>query len=76
MGNSCNLFIADPEIIQAMLVTKNAQIDKTGAFEGVFKNFFGTSFLFAKSDEVWKAKRKAVAHAFYKDRLAYMIGVL
>ena len=52
-----------------MLVTKNAQIEKTGQFIGIFKNFFGNSFLFSKGDEVWKMKRKALAHAFYKDKL-------
>ena len=69
MGSNLTLFISDPEIVQDMISTKNASIDKTGEFEGIFKNFFGNSFLFAKSDELWKAKRKSVAHAFYKDRL-------
>mmetsp|Transcript_33780 Transcript_33780/g.41757 ORF Transcript_33780/g.41757 Transcript_33780/m.41757 type:complete len:83 (+) Transcript_33780:377-625(+) len=59
-----------------MLVTKNAQIDKTGAFEGIFKNFFGNSFLFSKSDQRWKDKRKGVAHAFYKDKLVVMLDNL
>ena len=59
-----------------MLVTKNAQIDKTGEFEGVFKNLFGNSFIFSKSDEHWKIKRKATAHAFYKDRLTHMLDEL
>ena len=76
MGSEVNVFIADPEIVQEMLVTKNAEIDKTGAFEVAFKNFFGHSFLFAKSDVEWRAKRKAVAHAFYKDRLTQMIYIL
>ena len=71
-----NLFVGDPAIVQEMLVTKNAQIDKTGAFEGVFKNLFGRSFIFGKSDELWKIKRKATAHAFYKDRLVHMLDVL
>jgi len=51
------------------MVNKNAQIDKTGAYEGVFKNFFGNSFLLSKTDDRWKAKRKGVSHAFYKDKL-------
>jgi len=71
-----NLFVADPEIVQEMLGQKNAQIDKTGAFKGIFKNLFGNSFVFNKSDETWRAKRKAVAHAFYKDRLVHMLDIL
>lgn len=67
------LYISDPGIVQDMVVTKNAQIDKTGAFEGIFKNFFGNSFVFSKTDDRWKIKRKGVAHAFYKDKLVVLI---
>ena len=59
-----------------MLVTKNSFLDKTGVFCGVFKNLFGDSFIFSKSDATWKQKRKAAAHAFYKDRLVHMLDVL
>ena len=59
-----------------MLVTKNALIDKTGAWEGFFKNLFGKSFLFSKSDDLWKKKRQATSHAFYKERLVHMLDVL
>ena len=76
LAGNLNLFIGDPAIVQEMLVTKNAQIDKTGEFEGVFKNLFGNSFIFSKSDEHWKIKRKATAHAFYKDRLTHMLDEL
>ena len=55
---------------------KNALVDKTGGFEGVFKNLFGHSFLFSKSDETWRAKRKATAHAFYKERVFRMLESL
>ena len=59
-----------------MLVTKNATIDKTDAFEGFFKNLFGNSFLFSKTNEIWKKKRQASSHAFYKERLVHMMDVL
>jgi hypothetical protein len=36
----------------------------------------GESFLFSKTNESWKIKRKACAHAFYKDRLLLMMEVL
>lgn len=57
-------------------MTKNAHFDKTGAFEGFFSNLLGKSFLFSKSDDIWKQKRQAASHAFYKDRLAHMLEVL
>lgn len=75
-GGDLNLFIADPEIVQEMLGRKNALIDKTGQHKGIFQNLFGNSFLFSKSDEAWKSKRKSVAHAFYKDRLVHMLDIL
>lgn len=75
-GNDISLITADPNIIQDMLVTKNALIDKTGIFEGIFKNFYLNAFVFAKNDERWKAKRKATAHAFYKDKTVHMLDVL
>ena len=42
----------------------------------MFKDLLGNSFLFGPGDEVWKAKRKAISHAFYKDRLNLMIEAL
>jgi cytochrome P450 len=75
-GGRMSLIVSDPAIIQDMLVTKNHLLDKTGAFCGVFKNLYGASFVFSKSDATWKQKRKATAHAFYKDRLVHMLDVL
>ena len=60
-------------MVQDMVVSKNALIDKTGLFARLFQNYFGNSFLLSTSDDVWKKKRKAVAHAFYKDRLSLMV---
>ena len=76
LGGDINLFVADPEIVQDILVTKNSIVDKTGVFEDVFSDFFGKSFIFSKTDDLWKLKRKATAHAFYKDRLGSMLEVL
>lgn len=70
-----HLSIEDPVIVQDMMVSKNAQLDKTGIFERTLKNLIGNSFLFSQSDEVWKTKRKAMAHAFYKNRLVVMLDV-
>ena len=70
-----HLSIADPAAVQDMLVTKNSLLDKSGMFERLFKNLLGNSFLFSKSDDVWKSKRKAIAHAFYKNRLIGMLAM-
>jgi len=68
--------VADPEVVQEMMTTKNAQIDKTGLHEALFKNLFGNSFLFSKTDEHWKRKRKGLRHAFFKDKLIVLLDKL
>lgn len=42
----------------------------------MFRNILGKSFIFARNDEVWKQKRKATSHTFYKDRMEHMLEVL
>lgn len=59
-----------------MFTSKNAIFDKNGTFEAITANLLGHSFLFSKADEKWKAKRKACAHAFYKDKLVRMLETL
>ena len=59
-----------------MYSTKNQLVDKTDMLRIMFKNFYGESFLFSKTDENWKAKRKATAHAFYRERMVNMLEVL
>lgn len=73
LAGNITLFISDAEVIKDMLGAKNAQIDKTGLFDGMFRNFFGRSFVLGPTDELWRRKRKATAHAFYKDRLVHML---
>ena len=75
-GTNVQLHVADPEMVQDLFVKKNSIYDKTGNFEGIFSKLLGSSFLFSKADELWKAKRKACAHAFYKERLVIMIETL
>ena len=59
-----------------LFVTKNNQFEKVEVLELVYKDLLGNSFLFSRGDAVWKEKRQACAHAFYKDRLQIMCGVL
>ena len=42
----------------------------------MFSDLLGSSLLFGPGDEDWRRKRKACAHAFYKDRLRVMLDVL
>ena len=70
------LFFGGAEAVQDLMITKNSLLDKTEVQEMVFSNYFGNSFLFSKGDDLWKSKRKATAHAFYKDRLSLMIDAL
>ena len=68
--------VTDPDMVQDLYVQKNALYDKTGIYEGIFSKLMGESFLFSKATDSWKAKRKAISHAFYKDRLVHMVEVL
>jgi len=68
--------VSDPDMVQDLLVTKNALFDKTGVIEGIMSKLMGESFLFSKATDSWKAKRKACSHAFYKERLVHMVEVL
>ena len=68
--------IQHPDVVQHLATTKNNQVDKNGEGELIFKEMLGNSFLLSKGDELWKKKRKACAHAFYKDKLDAMLEVL
>jgi cytochrome P450 len=76
LGSNVYVSVSDPEMVQDLFVKKNSIYDKTGMFEGIFSKLLGFSFLFSRADEVWKAKRKACAHAFYKERLIHILEIL
>ena len=63
-------------MLQDLYGQKNGILDKTGAMMAEMSKLMGGSFLFSPSDETWKAKRKASAHAFYKERLVHMSEIL
>jgi len=58
------------------MTTKNQYFDKAPLQEKLFNKLLGKAFIFSPTDELWKAKRKACAHAFYKDRLTLMMETL
>lgn len=61
---------------QDLFVKHSAIADKNGLAEAATLDFFGRAFFFSKADELWKKKRKACSHAFYKDRMEHMLEVL
>ena len=63
-------------MVQELFATKNQFIDKQGDFKSFVNNLMGDSFLFSKADDIWKAKRQACGHAFYKDKLVQMMESL
>ena len=63
------VFVSDPEVIAELYTTKQFAWDKNDYMGELTKQFMGRSFIFAKGDEEWRIKRKACAHAFYKERL-------
>ena len=68
--------VSDPEILRDMVVTKNTEIDRPDTILGLFYNMLGRSFLVMPTDDEWRAKRKGLAHAFFKDRLIVMMEKL
>jgi len=47
LGGNVNINVGDPKLVQEILVTKNALVDKTNLFEGVFIRLFGKAFVFS-----------------------------
>jgi cytochrome P450 len=73
---STYLLICDPKMVMDLYPTQNKYIDKTGLVKQAFEDLFGESFVFSKTTDEWSRKRKACAHAFYRDRMEHMMEVL
>ena len=69
------MIISDPDMVQDLFTTRNNVTDKFPLHDLVFKDMLGNSLLLGKGDDIWKAKRKACAHAFYKEQLKIMMDV-
>ena len=70
------LMVQDPQMVCELLVSKNQSTDKTNFLDEMFNDLLQNSFIFSPGDAIWRAKRKACAHAFYKERLVHMMEVL
>ena len=70
------LVVNDPQMVQDIFTTKNKSYDKMSRTQLLFGDLMGNTFLFSPGDAIWKAKRKAVAHAFFKDKIVHMTEIL
>ena len=61
--------ISDPEVVQDMYTRMNKNIDKHPITAKIFEPMCKNVFPFMPSNEKWRVMRKAISHAFYKDRL-------
>ena len=76
IGGVRTLKISDPAVVRDLYTTHGELTDKRGGPRQLFKPILGASLFFSKNDEAYKIRRKAVAHVFYKDRLADMMHSL
>ena len=72
VGGIVGLYVADADIIQELMTTKNNSIDKDGQIEAVFAPLIGYALLFSKATKSWSLKRKHCAQAFYRTNMEQM----
>jgi len=70
------LVVQDPDMVQDLNLTKVAHVDKTVSLRDTFFDLTGDAFLFSLTDKLWKEKRTACAHMFYKDKMQSMFQVM
>ena len=61
--------------MEALYTTHNAHFDKHPLVQHLTLNLTGKSILFDESTPSWKARRKAMAPAFYKGKLQGMFDI-
>ena len=71
-----HIWNSDPKVTNDLFNKHKKLTDKVPDFENFFKQFLGKSLFGIRNDDDWRAKRKAVAHGFYKDRIKHMIECL
>ena len=76
LNNKIDVHVSDPEVVADLFSKVNKITDKIDDSDKIFKHLLGSSLLFGPADDDWRAKRKACAHAFYKDRLSHMLECL
>ena len=66
----------DPKVANDIYNKHNKLTDKVDETESFFKPLLGKSIIGMRNDDDWRAKRKACAHGFYKERVKHMIETL
>ena len=51
-------------------------MSRSEVFKASLQNLLGNAFAVTKADERYKAKKKGVAHTFFKDKLIVMLEKL
>lgn len=69
------LVICDVKVMEALYTTHNAAFDKHPMVQHLTLNLTGKSILFDESTPSWRARRKAMAPAFYKGKLEGMFNI-
>ena len=66
----------DPKVANDLFKKHNKLTDKINETESFFRPLLGESIIGMKNNDDWRAKRKACAHGFYKERMKHMIETL
>ena len=61
--------ISDPDCVQDFFTSQNKNIDKHSVMAEIFDPMFKNVFPFMATNEKWRVMRKAISHAFYKERI-------
>jgi len=73
MGPSNVIHFMCPKLVRDLTTIHADSTEKSPAMRDVFKDLLGESFLFAKGDDKWKAKRKACSPGFYKEKIQILM---
>jgi len=63
------LYICDPKFCEGIYVTQNAHYNLTPNLRNLFYCFTGGSILFSQSNDHWRARRKAMTPAYFKEKI-------
>ena len=69
------LKVSDPVIVQDLYTKYNSLTDKRGQAAEVLGPLMGNGLVLSKNDDLWKTKRKALSHVFFKNRLIHMLEI-
>ena len=67
--NDLYLTCSDPNVVQELMTSKSYAIDKDKQAPALTWWFMGEGIVFSPMNEAYKAQRKHLAHAFYKDQM-------